>query len=374
MARIIDMAGLAGAYGVRLLAEAGHDVIRIESRAGDELRRMGPFADEPNPEHGAYHQYLNAGKRSLTLDFAAGDGQRAFIKLVATADVVYASTPLPFAPEVLHRINPRLVLTLVEDDGDPELCLSARSGMLSLVGRPGRPPMMLGGHVVYSISGLYAGTATLLALFRAHHSGKGERVDVSVRQSLVSMVEQAMIEYTFTGKGTERRGSRGTITATSGALPCKDGYWLLSLIHRDSGWTTLMDWMQDPVLLADPSLAQEENRHKQRDFIMDRIEAWAGQHTRIKLVSEAQERHIPASPISTPADLVDDPQLIARGFLQEIDHPEFGRVRWPVGPIAAIRGGTLGPPPRLGEHNAEILTELGYSAVEQEALVASGAV
>ncbi len=82
MARIIDMAGLAGAYGARLLAEAGHDVMRVESRAGDELRRMGPFADEPNPEHGAYHQYLNAGKRSLTLDFAAGDGQRAFIKLV----------------------------------------------------------------------------------------------------------------------------------------------------------------------------------------------------------------------------------------------------------------------------------------------------
>src|SRR5438552_2912961 len=134
-----------------------------------------------------------------------------------------------------------------------------------------------------------------------------------------------MIEYTFTGKGIERRGSRGTITATSGALPCKDGYWLLSLIHRDEGWTSLMDWMQDPVLLADPSLAKEENRHKQRDFIMDRIEAWATQHTRVELVSEAQRRHIPASPISTPMDLVDDPQLVARGFLRETDHPLFGK-------------------------------------------------
>lgn len=373
MARVIDVSSLAGAYGARLLVEAGHEVIRVEPPAGDELRRLAPFAGEPTLEHSAYHQYLNAGKRSLTLDLASLTGQDVLARLVATADVLYATTPGSFEVEALTPINPRLILTLVEDE-DPELCLTARSGLLSLVGRPDRPPMMLGGHLVYSIPGLYAATATLLALIQVGRTGKGERVTVSVRQCVESMMEQAMIEYTFTGQGTERRGSRGTITATSGALPCKDGYWLLSLIHRDEGWTTLMDWMQDPVLIADPTLAAEENRHKRRDFIMDRIEGWASQHTRVELVSGAQERHIPASPISTPADLVDDPQLIARGYLRDMDHPEFGPIRFPVGAVAAVRGTPIAPAPRLGQHNAELLSELGYSAAEQEALIGSGAV
>jgi crotonobetainyl-CoA:carnitine CoA-transferase CaiB-like acyl-CoA transferase len=373
MARVVDLAGLAGAYGARLLVEAGHEIIRVEPRAGDHLRRMGPFAGEANLERGAYHQYLNAGKRSLTLDLASADGKAVLGRLAASADVVYATTPLPVTAEELSAANPRLIVTVVEDE-DPELLLSARSGMLSLVGRPGRPPMMLGGHTVYSLPGMYAATATLLALVRRGRSQQGEVVTVSVRQCVESMLEQAMIEYTFTGVGTERRGSRGTITATSGALPCKDGYWLLSLIHRDEGWKTLMDWMQDPVLLADPSLAKEENRHKQRDFIMDRIEQWAGQYNRVELVSGAQERHIPASPISTPADLVDDPQLIARGFLKEVDTPEFGPVRLPVGPVATVRGSSIGPAPRLGQHNAAILEELGFSPAEQATLVSSGAV
>jgi crotonobetainyl-CoA:carnitine CoA-transferase CaiB-like acyl-CoA transferase len=234
--------------------------------------------------------------------------------------------------------------------------------------------MMLGAHLVYSIPSLYAATATLLTLIQRGRSGHGERVSVSVRQCVETMMEQAMIEYTFTGQGTERRGSRGTITATSGALPCKDGYWLLSLIHRDEGWNTLMEWMQDPILLADPSLAKEENRHQKRDFIMDRIEGWAKQHTRIELVSEAQDRHIPASAISTPADLTDDPQLIARGYLREMDHPEFGPIRFPVGAVATVRGSAVKPAPRLGQHNGEILTELGYSSHEIEVLAGVGTI
>jgi crotonobetainyl-CoA:carnitine CoA-transferase CaiB-like acyl-CoA transferase len=373
MARVIDLAGLPATYGARLLVEGGHDVIRVEPRDGDGLRRLPPFVGENGPENGAFHLYLNAGKRSLTLDLESQAGQEALQRLASTAHVVYATTPLTFDPDALTAANPRLVTTLVED-GDPELCLAARSGLLSLVGRPGRPPMMLGAHVVYSIPGLYAATATLLGLIQAGRTGQGQRVSVSVRQCVESMMEQAMIEYTFTGARTERRGSRGTITATSGALPCKDGYWLLSLIHRDEGWTTLMDWMQDPVLLADPSLAKEENRHQKRDFIMDRIEEWAGQHTRVELVSEAQERHIPASPISTPADLVDDPQLIARGYLRQMDHPELGRTRFPVGAVATVRGASIAPAPRLGQHNTEILRKLGYSDAEQKQLITSGIV
>jgi crotonobetainyl-CoA:carnitine CoA-transferase CaiB-like acyl-CoA transferase len=187
-------------------------------------------------------------------------------------------------------------------------------------------------------------------------------------------VEQAMVEYSFSGTVTERRGSKGAITAVSGALPCKSGHWVISQIHRPGRWTKFMDWVQDPELISDPSLAEEENQHKRRDFIMDRLDKWAARFTKTELVEEAQRRHFPASPVSTPLDLIDDPQLIARGFLKEIDHPEFGRIRFPEGAIASLLGTELTPAPRLGEHNTAILTQLGYSAYDRETLIAAGVV
>src|SRR5918999_2673811 len=165
-----------------------------------------------------------------------------------------------------------------------------------------------------------------------------------------------MVEYSFSGTITERRGSKGAITAVSGALPCKDGHWVISQIHRPGRWSKFMDWVGDPVLSSDPSLAQEQNQHKQRDFIMERLDAWAKRYTKSELVEQAQRRHFPASPVSTTLDLVNDPQLIARGFLAEINHPEFGTIKFPQGAVAGVLGKRLTPAPRLGEHNAEILS------------------
>lgn len=368
----MDLTTLPAAYATRLLVETGHDVIRVEPAAGDALRRMGPFlAERVDLEHGAFHQFLNAGKRSLTLDLASAAGQQVFERLLGSSDGVIGSDALVDA-DSLHIRHPSLVITVVTDD-EPELCLWARTGLLSIAGQPDRVPLMLGEHLGYGATGLYVAFAAITALLGRTFTGRGQIVTVSLRQALENLMEQSVTEYTFTGKGTERRGTRGSVTATSGALPCKDGYWLLSLI-RDERWTSLVEWMQDPVLMADPSLADEANRQKQRDFILDRIEAWASQFTKTELVTEAQRRHIPASPIATPLDLVADPQLVHRGYLRAIEHPEFGRVHWPVGALAAIRGADVGLPPRLGQHNAEILAELGYTPADHEALVATGAV
>jgi crotonobetainyl-CoA:carnitine CoA-transferase CaiB-like acyl-CoA transferase len=186
-------------------------------------------------------------------------------------------------------------------------------------------------------------------------SQQGLTTAVSVRQSLESFVEQAMVEYCFSGIITERRGGKGAITAVSGALPCKDGHWVISQIHRSGRWSKFMEWVKDEELNADPSLAEEENQHKRRDFIMERLRIWANRFTKAELVDEAQRRHFPASPVSTPLDLVNDPQLLARGFLTEIDHPDFGKIHVPQGALASIAGTVLRPAPRLGEHNNELL-------------------
>ena len=374
MARVVDLAGLAGAYATRLFAEQGHEVIRIESPGGDGLRRLPPFLGEKQDlEHGAYHQFLNAGKKSLALNLDSHAGQEIFLELLSQSDALVADDSLPLEDRLLFQANPKLVVTKIHDQ-EPELCAVARSGLMSLTGQPGQAPAVLGGRVPTLAVGIYVGVATAAALLTCKRTGKGSLANVSVREALESFVEQAMVEYTFSGTITERRGSKGAITAVSGALPCKDGHWVISQIHRPGRWTKFMDWVQDPELASDPSLAEEENQHKRRDFIMERLDKWATRFTKTDLVEEAQRRHFPASPVSTPLDLVDDPQLIARGFLKELDHPEFGRIRFPQGAIATVLGNQLGPAPKLGEHNNEILTQLGYSAEDRHTLISAGAI
>jgi len=372
MARIIDLTAHPGVYATRLLAETGNEVIRVESPHGDPLRRLGPFlGHKPDFENGAYHQFFNAGKQSLGINLEAPAARKVFLDLLGTSDALVASTPLPLEENQMLEANPRLVLIKVINN-EPELCTVARSGLLALTGHPGQRPVLLGGHVVYAATGLYVAVATAGAMFSLQLTGQGQVVEVSIKQCLESLVEQAMVDYTNLGRVTERGGYRGAITAVSGAFPCTDGYWMVSVPHSPEGWSKFVDWVQDPVLSADPSLADEAERDAKKELVVERLGMWSKRFSKIDIVTEAQKRHVPASPVSTPLDLVNDPQLTARGFLSEIDHPDFGRMMFPLGAIGSLKGIRLSPAPSLGQHNAEILAQLGYRDTERQALVESG--
>jgi crotonobetainyl-CoA:carnitine CoA-transferase CaiB-like acyl-CoA transferase len=369
MSRIIDLTEHSGAYAARLLAETGHDVIRIEPPEGDALRRLGPYlGGKPGLETGSYHQFMNAGKRSLTLNLKSPACRKIFLDLVKSADAVLANLPLPIDEAILLEARPNLVLVKIED-GEPELCAVARSGLLAITGHPRERPVLLGGHVVYAAIGLHVAVAAAAALYVLQQTGAGQVVSVAAQQCLQGLAEQAMVTYTSTGKVTERRGYRGAVTAVSGAFPCADGYWMVSVPHTPEGWVKFMDWVQDPVLMAETALLDEAERNAKKDFILDRLAEWSKKFNKAEIVAEAQRRHIPASPVSTAFDLAQDPQLIARGFLTEIDHPLFGQILFPVGAIASVLGRKLEPAPRLGQHSTEILAELGYSAADHQALL-----
>lgn len=360
MARVVDLTGLAGIYATRLLVEAGHEVIRIEPPAGDVVRRLEPYigdASYPQIERSAYHAFYNAGKKSVALDVQRSDDRIVVERLLARADAVVANGALPIEEERVTDENPRLVRVRIDDE--PELVAYARSGLLSITGHPGREPTMLGAHIAYAATGLYAGLAVSAALYAAQCSGSGSATVVSVSACLASWMEQPMVTYLTTGAVAERRGLRGAITAVSGAFRCRDGYWMVSVPHGADGWSRFIGWIADPVLAADPSLADERARLRQRDTVLDRVAAWSLPRARDEIVSEAQRRHVPASPVATPADLVEDPQLVARGFQRPIEHPLLGQVMFPQGAIATVTGTTVGPAPRLGEHNAEVLRDLG---------------
>ena len=374
MSLIIDLTDLSAAYGTRLLAEAGHEVIRVEPRSGDRLRRLGPHVGEHlDLEHGPYHMFLNMGKKSLTLDLKNEMGCEVFLDLVRTADVLISNDPLPVDEKLLRQINPRLVLSILENEL-PEICAYARSGLMYITGQPSQRPVLAGAHVAYAITGLYVAIATAAAINLQNSRGQGESVRVSAQQSLESLMEQAVVAFTSSGEITRRRGLRGQITAVSGALQCADGYWMVSVPPNPEAWTKIKEWVGDPALSTDPTLDDDTGRNQKRDFILDRLEAWSKQFSKEYLVNGAQNRHMAASPVGTPVELVRDPQLMERGFLREIIHREFGRITVPGGAISTPRQVDLHQAPLLGQHNAEIMNRLGYSKLEQQALLDSGAI
>ena len=164
MLRVIDLTTLSGAYAARLFAEEGHEVIRVEASEGDELRRLAPFLKKRQDlEHGAFHQFLNAGKKSVTLDLKSSEGRKSLLDLLSEADVLLANSPPPIGESACLAANPKLVLTKIVDDA-PELCAVARSGLMSLTGHPDQAPVTLGGHIPLMAVATYVAVATAAAL------------------------------------------------------------------------------------------------------------------------------------------------------------------------------------------------------------------
>jgi crotonobetainyl-CoA:carnitine CoA-transferase CaiB-like acyl-CoA transferase len=363
MARILDLASEVGAYGTRLLAELGHDVVRVESPQGDSLRGLSPHLRKTNVESSAFHQFLNAGKRSFGADLGSDKGRRQLLALVANADAIVASLPLPVEEAALIAAKPDLVLVRI-DDGPGELCAFARSGLLAITGEPDGRPTLLGGHIPYSAVGIYVAMATVAALFGKQTNGGGQVVDLSAQQCLAALGEQIWIEYSSSGELLGRLGSRGGVTALAGALPCADGHWMVSVPPSPQGWENFVQLVPDPAFKDDSSLADEALRKERKNEILDRIALWSANRNRDEIVVEAQRLHIPAAPVLSPMDLTHDPQLVSRGFLREVEHPDFGKINFPLGALATLWNTDLGLAPRLGQHNAAILKELGISTGE----------
>jgi CoA:oxalate CoA-transferase len=374
MARILDLTSLMGAYGTRLLAELGHDVLRIESPKGDSVRQEAPvLGSAPRIEASAFHQFLNAGKRSAAIDLGSERGRKLLLALVGKADVLVASLPLPLAEDALLAANPELVLVKL-DDGPSELCAYASAGLLAITGEPDGAPTMLGGHVPSAAVGVHVALAAVAALAGKEASGKGQVIDVSAPQCLASLAEQVWVEYSTSGEMMERLGSRGGITAVAGALPCADGHWMISVPPDPRGWANFVQLVPHPAFKDDGALADEALRRERKQEILDCIAEWSQKQKKNEIVEQAQSLHIPAAAVTNPLELIDDKQLLARGFLKPIDHPDFGKINFPVGALASMFSQAMSLAPALGESTALILDELGYSVKEIDRLKEEGVV
>ena len=386
---VLDLTeGVAGPFCTKLMADYGAEVIKVERpRLGDWARQRGPFfQDIPGPERSLFFAYLNTNKRSVTLNLDSAFGQEAVRKLAGTADVLVESYVPGYlderglAPQTLRQDNPRLVVTSLSlfDRQGPyahwkgaELNLYAMSGLMSLVGGIGRPPLKAGSYQAQYMAGLQACAYTLFATYRAQTTNEGCWVDTSVIQTggkiLAHIRDQGARQTAFRDREEERERQNGVI-------PCGKGYASVTLYYH------MLPALAE--LLGDPSIAKDvrpssgglaENQQELRAAVAERFKTLTADEAQ----AEGQKRRLLVTKVHSTRDLLESPHFQARGSFVEVTHPEIGPARQPGPPFRLTASPAASPraAPKLGEANQEVLCErLGHSREDLPRLWAAGAI
>jgi crotonobetainyl-CoA:carnitine CoA-transferase CaiB-like acyl-CoA transferase len=377
-----------------ILADAGAEVIKIERPgSGDPRRSIQPFAQGPEGRKAAGFIGYNRNKKSLALDLRATEGQEVLRELVRSADVVVenlrpgAMEKLGFGPTDLLALNPRVIAATISGFGRLEgyetryagrpafdIVAEAMAGIMDLVGFEDRPPT----YTVYGLADIYTGLATAnsitQALFMRERTGRGQQVDVSLLDAMISLNERMVALYSVTGKG----GVRGRLRHAwpRGAFACSDGYVALN-VPDDLMWKRLAEVVGRPDLVDDPRSSSGTARAEYADELRPILEAWMSDKTRDRVVDALNAAGMPAAPVYTAEDVFGDPHFRERGSLLDLEDPTVGRVtvaRTP-GHLSDAPEIPRRPAPELGEHTREVLTGiLGYDEARVDSLVSTGVV
>jgi crotonobetainyl-CoA:carnitine CoA-transferase CaiB-like acyl-CoA transferase len=405
--RALDLTDEKGFLCGKILAELGVDVIKIEMPGGDPARKTGPFwHDEVDPEKSLYWFAYNSSKRGITLNLEAEEGKRLFRKLARTADFVIES----FAPGVLDklgfgypeltRIKKDIILTSITPFGQSgpysryqatDLTLMGMAGELFMTGDSDRRPV----NISLPQACLHAGADAAVGSMLAHHhrrmTGEGQHVDVSMQQSVAWFLSTTIpyweLDKTILGRvGTFRNiNSMGVVQRQ--VWPCKDGFVFFLMMGRQQGAKTcrqLVKWMDEAGManefllnfeweLFDMATASQELI----DTISQPIAAFFKTRTKQEALEAALSRSISLCPLMGNRDLLDDPNLAARGFWLLMEHSEL-KTTIPY-PKQFARSSenemkTRFRAPLIGEHNAEVYGELGLSGDQLEELRQAGTI
>ncbi len=394
---------IAGPYCTKLLADYGADVIKVECPPdGDGARRIGPFpGDEPHPETSGQFLHLNTNKRGIALDLKHTGIGDAVDRLASWADIVVENFRPGVAGRIgvgydrLRSINPELVYTSISNFGQTgpyrdyrgsEIVFYGMGGEMHSTGLADREPLKLGGNVGLYQAGAVAAVATMGAVLAGSFSmdrgdgPSGQHIDVSILETQLGSVDRrqsALLAHQYTGELSHRPASGGSGGYPNAVYPCSDGY--LQINGSRMYFPRAVAMLGNPPELTEPRWqdpASQGDPAMQEEFESEHFLPWILERTRAEAWSAAQENRVLSGPINTMADLDVDPSFNARGVFKEGDHPAAGPLRYPGRPFSMTKSPwqLRRTAPLLGQHTAEVLTELGYTASEIEALSASGAV
>jgi len=378
---VVDLTAFwAGPAATHLLASLGAEVVKVESiQRPDAMRFTTTRPEEPQWwEWGAVFHGVNANKRSVTLDMGDARGRSLLLQLVAQADVVIEN----FSPRVMehfdlgwpqvHACNPRAIMVRMpafgltgpwRDRTGFAMTVEQASGLAWQTGYEDGPPMDVGG-VCDPLGGMHAVVAVMAALGRRQRSGEGCLLEVPLVEVALNVAAEHVLQYSANGTLLRRLGNRSMDAVPQGVYACRgDDRWIAIAVTDDAQWDALSQrlpadaWAEEPP----PPTASAQERWAHRDRIDQALAAYCATVERDDLVAQLVAAGVPAAAVCTAAETMDHPQLVARGFFEQVDHPVIGRYRLPSLPFVEHgrpRGWTRTSPPTLGQHTAEVLSAM----------------
>ena len=399
--KVLDMTHVqSGPSSTQMLAWLGADVIKVETPGRGDVTR-GQLRDIPDVDS-LYFTMLNCNKRSVTLDMKSDEGKRIFAELAARSDILVENfgpgvmDRFGFTWERLQEINPRLIYGSIKGFGPGryasfkayESIAQAMGGAMSTTGFDDGVPLTTGAQIGDSGTGIHLVAALVAALFQRVTTGRGQRVEVAMQEAVLNLcrvklrdqqrlAHGPLSEYPNTSFGDEvpRSGNASGGGQPGWTVRCSPGGAndYVYVIVQPPIWPALVALIGRPELAEDPEWSTPAARLTKLDQMFALIEAWSAQHTKWEVLDQLNARNVPCGPILSTRDLIEDETLAELGAIVTVDHPERGPFKTVGCPLKMSDSPVqIRRSPLLGEHNAEIYGELGYSAEQIADLRSAG--
>jgi len=390
--RVIDMThNQAGPACAQILGFLGADVIKLEEPKGGDVARtnMRDIKDSDS----LFFLILNANKRSLTLNLKTEEGKDLFRKVITESDVLLenfgpgALDRLGLGYEALSKLNPKLIYATIKGFGTYgpyadfksfEPIAQAMGGAMSVTGFPENPPTFNFPAIGDSGTGMHMAIGILAALQQRHNTGKGQHVEVSMQDAVVNLIRVSLRDHQRTGKPMGRSGNQLGRTVPGTTYPCAPGgpNDYVYIFAQPQMWKPLVNAMGKPELADDPLFATPEARWENRDAFAQVMSAWTMQRTKFEVMKVLGDAGVPCGACQDTGEVLEDPHLVAREMIVDVDYPVRGTYKTVGSPIKLSDSpAEITRPPLLGEHTAELLSEIcGVSAEDVARMKQAGVV